>query len=100
MSNATSFLAFPDVKSAFERAIATERGIKVSFKTRAEATQFTARCNRFRVLDRAENIKIYKGLETHTLYGRSVYDHLKIVARDSDVFITPSRIEDGSITEL
>ena len=61
---------------------------------------FAARCNRYRVLDRQENIKIYAGLETHTLYGRSVYDHLKIAVRDSDVFITPMRLDATAVTEL
>lgn len=100
MNNPSSFLAYPDVKSAFERAIATERGIKVSFTTHAQAVRFVGRCNSFRVLDRKENLKIYAELTTHHLYGRSVFDHLKISIRGNDVFVEPIRLDETAVSEL
>lgn len=100
MSNPGSILAYPDVKSAFERALVTERGIKVSFTTHAQAVRFVGRCNSFRVLDRKENIKIYHELTTHQLYGRSVFDHLRISIKENDVFIVPIKLDDTAVMDL
>ena len=61
MNNSVSYLAYPDVKSTFDRVLMTTRGVRVKFSKHGEAVRFASRCNYFRVLDRKENLKIYKG---------------------------------------
>jgi hypothetical protein len=100
MSNSTSLLAYPDVKEALERALATTKGVRVRFQDGSSAFRFVARCNSFRLLDRKENLKIY--LEpAHSLHGRSVYDVLAI-RRSEDNFVTiePVRLEAGVMEDL
>lgn len=100
MSNPASILAYPDVKTAFDRVLATPRGIKVSFTTKAQAVRFVARCNYYRMLDRKENLKIYAEMTSHSLYGRSVFDHLEVALRGTDVHIKAVVLEEGRIEEL
>lgn len=71
-----SILAFPDIKDALERALATENGIKFSLPTAKDAFRFVARCNHYRVLDRRQNRLLYP--EGNTMHGCSIYDRLYI----------------------
>jgi hypothetical protein len=100
MNNSVSYLAYPDVKSAFDRVLMTTRGVRVKFSKHGEAVRFASRCNYFRVLDRKENLKIYKDMETHSLFGRSVYDALRISIRGDEVHIVPIALDEGAVSDL
>lgn len=100
MSNPASILAYPDVKTAFDRVLATPRGIKVTFTTKPQAVRFVARCNYFRMLDRKENLKIYAEMTSHSLYGRSVYDHIEVALRGTEVLIRPIFLEESKVEDL
>ena len=93
MPNSSSLLAYPDVKAALEQALTSNYGVKVIFKTKAEAHRFLGRCTSFRLLSRKENLKVYPE-PAHSLHGRSVYDGLSIKCNDTDVFIIPLKESD------
>ena len=97
MPNSTSYLAYPDVKEAFDRAV-LGKGIKLSFKDYRAAVRFVARCNSYRVLDRKENLKLFN--EGELMYGRSPYDILKVVREENYVLIYPITLDLDSITDL
>lgn len=85
-----SILSYPDIRQVMDRALDSEKGVRLSFDNDTAARLFTLRCNTFRGLDRKENKKIY--LEpTHTMHGRSVYDTLMVSRKGSVVEITPIR---------
>ncbi len=93
MPNSASLLAYPDCKKALENALVSERGIMLTWKTKAEATRFVGRCNAYRRLDRKENQKIYPE-PAHTLHGRSVFDVLLITQDVNVVRIIPRKEAD------
>ena len=99
MPNNASLLAYPDVKEFLERALNSERGVKMTFKTRADAFRFRGRCDSFRKLDRKENLKIYTE-PTKTLHGRSVYDVLLIRNADTVVTAEPLKFDESQMSEL
>jgi len=96
MPNSTSLLAYPDVKDAFEKALNSVYGVRVSFKSSKEAHRFVGRCNSFRLLDRKENLKIYPE-PASTLHGRSVYDVLSLSREDKVVTIVPLKPDDITV---
>jgi hypothetical protein len=96
MSNPTSLLAYPEVRDALDRALQSERGIRVNFRTLNAAKQFIGRAYSFRMLDRIENAKIYPD-QTHTLHGRSMYDVLRLRIRDISVEIVPVKLDEGMV---
>ena len=81
LSNST--LAYVDCQKAFERAIDTAKGVKMTYKSVKEARNFAFRCNQFRKLDRLENKKIYPE-EAHSLHGRSVFDTIRVRVEPGD----------------
>lgn len=83
MPLSASILAYQDCQKAFERAIDTEKGVKMTFRTVKAARMFAFRCNQFRKLDRLENKKIYPE-EAHTLHGRSVFDTIRVRVEPTD----------------
>jgi hypothetical protein len=93
-----SILSYPDVKEVFERALASQRGVRVALKDLKTAKYFSRRCNQFRSLDRKENLKLY--IEpAHSLHGRSIFDTLQVLVRENYVHIVPIRLNVG-IEEL
>jgi len=82
MSNNTSDLAQEDVKQALDRAVQSEKGVRITFKSgspeanSAVATATRARMHRVRVLDRKNSTAIYPA--DHPMHGRSSWDILFI----------------------
>ena len=93
----SSILSYPDIRQLMDRALDSEKGVRLKFDTVKSAMMFVWRCNAFRSLDRKENKKIYKE-ETHSLHGRSIYDTLQVKRREEQVEIVPvkmfSEVED------
>ena len=97
MPNSDSWMAYPDVKDAFDKAM-TGRGIMLTFKDHRAAHRFVARANSFRLLDRRENKKLFG--EHERLYGRSDYDVLRITRTENEVKIERIVLDLDSVTEL
>lgn len=98
MSDTRSLLGYRDCREVLERAVSSERGLKIEFETEAAARVFVRRCNHFRVLDRKENAKNMP--DGHELHGNSVYDILRIGAKDNFVTIAVLKDEILNIEDL
>lgn len=66
--------AYPDVEALFERALASEKGIVVTFATPEQATINRGRMNAYRVRLRKANAKIYP--EGHHMHAKTPYEGL------------------------
>lgn len=74
MSWNTSLLAFDDAREALDRAVASDKGIKINCASHGLAVSLRSRFNYYRKQDRAANRKTY-GPE-HPKHNTSVYDTL------------------------
>jgi hypothetical protein len=79
----TSRLAYPDVESFFDAALADDIGARLPFRSKGEAIQFRVRANNFRSICRADNARIYRD-PAEPLHGRSVYDALQLTILGPD----------------
>jgi hypothetical protein len=86
MPHNSSYLAYNDVKRAFEKAL-QGRGFTLIFEDGRAAAHWVSRANFFRTLDRKESLKLYA--EDHLLYGRSPYDVLSVSRRGNEVKVRP-----------
>ena len=66
--------AYEDLYNLFEQALASPKGIVVSFADNGIATHMRMRMNTARAIDRNENKSIYP--EGHPMHGKSAYDGL------------------------
>jgi hypothetical protein len=104
MSWNKSPLSFDDVRDTFDRALATDNGIRIKCANRAEAIVTRSRFNYFRKMDRAQNREIYP--EGHHMRGVSIYDKLTLrVPRkgaedDSYIYFEHRSIADYIIEDL
>jgi len=97
MPYSKSYLAYPDIKEALERAL-LGKGIRLYFKDHRAATRFAARANSYRLLDRKESLKLYP--EGDTMFGRSPYDVLNIARKENIVTIEPIVLDLTSIEDI
>ena len=72
MSLPSSLHAYPQELDAFERAAASEKGIRYSFAQEGPARHFISRLHRMRALHRKANSEALE--PGHPLYGRSEFD--------------------------
>lgn len=79
MTLPTSVLAFKDCFDLMDRAIASDKGMRVKYENEAQAQYHQLRFNRARGLDRQANLKLYD--EGHPMHGRSPYDELSVRRR-------------------
>lgn len=99
-----SIFSFDDIKPHLDRALGSEKGIKVTCDSHKQAVILRARFNYYRTLDRKSNTKTYE--EGHPLHGRSIYDRLVLrVPRegnpeDTSVFIEKRLPETWKIEEI
>lgn len=104
MNISVSPFAFQDAEELFERALATERGIKITFETRGAAIALRHRMNKHRVNDRRANVKTYP--EDNPLHGTSTYDRLRLripnkgSPDETTLFIEPRTAEAYRVEEI
>lgn len=67
--------AFSDVADLLERAINSEKGVRIPLSSRSAAITLRARANYYRKLDRVRNKDIYP-MRDHPMHGNSTYDAL------------------------
>lgn len=77
MSYNTSITSYPDIRGAADKALASEKGVRLRFSDERAALTFKGRFHSFRYQDRKENAKIYIDPD-HPMHGRSAYDPLMI----------------------
>lgn len=71
-----SIAAYPDVQALFDRALASERGLVLTFNSPSEATINAGRMNAFRVRLRRDNARVYP--EGDPMHGSTPYECLMI----------------------
>lgn len=76
MSYNTSINSYPDIRGAADKALASEKGVRLRFPDERAAMTFKGRFHSFRHMDRKENKKIYT--KDHPMWGCSAYDPLMI----------------------
>ncbi len=74
MPFSNSIFSYADVRELLDRALTSERGMRVRVNKPGAVHNLRQRMNYFRKLDRRENTKIYA--ESEPLHGRSQYDSL------------------------
>lgn len=103
MSLSNSRLAYEDCYGAMDKAMASTRGIRISFPARGLANHFRMRAHQARAIMRNENRKIYTDPD-HPLHGRSDYDGLRLtIEEEGDVaylYIRKSNLMPGEIEDL
>jgi hypothetical protein len=82
MTISTSPLAYDDCYEVFERAIASDKGIRIPFTTSDETMNYVMRLHNARQLKRDLNTEVYP--KDHPMYGKSDYDILKCSRRKVD----------------
>lgn len=93
-----SLAAYPDVEALFEKALASDRGLQLTFKNPNEATLNAGRFNAYRVRLRRENKRIYPA--DHPLHNSTPYDCLMVRRKDNIVKIEKLVMERFNMEEL
>jgi hypothetical protein len=81
----TSITSYVDIRAALDKALESQKGVRLRFPDAKAAMTFKGRVHSLRFLDRKENKKIYN--ETDPMYGRSVYDPLMVKTEDPKTVI-------------
>jgi|SRR5881394_3190298 len=98
MPFANSIDAYPDVQGLFDRALESERGLKLTFKDHKEAVLNAGRFNAYKVRLRRENKRIYPA--DHPMHSATPYDGLMIRRRDNIVIVEKLSLERFEIEDL
>jgi hypothetical protein len=104
MSFNKSEMAFDDLRPHLDRALGSERGIKIICENYAQAIVLRARFNYYRKLDRQSNSKTYP--EDHPLHGHSIYDRivLRVPKKGADndhcVFLEKRMFDTWTVEEI
>lgn len=93
-----SVAAYPDVEALFDRALASEKGLVLTFNDAAEATINAGRFNAYRVRLRRENKRVYPA--DHVLHNSTPYDCLMIRKKDNIVRIEKMILERFNLEEI
>ena len=101
MTISTSVLSYDDCYEVFERALASESGIRVEFDQAGTAQHYVMRLHQARQLRRNQNAEVYSDPD-HPMHGKSDYDLLRCSKRKVEgkffvyleKLVTPDRIEE------
>ena len=91
-------LAYEDVTEAMNRALESERGIRIKFNVKGHAINFVQRANYRRKLARRESAEMYA--KDHPMHGKTEFDRLALVLQGTDVLMRPRSIDDYVIEDL
>lgn len=108
MPSSSSPLAYDDCREAFDKALASKRGIRVGpFKNLGTARNFRQRLMNLRRLDRENNKKIYADQPDSFYFANSEYDRIVVsIPKDDNgvlmpyVELLPRRFENLGMQEL
>lgn len=76
MAYNTSITSYVDIRAALDRALSSEKGVRLRFPDDKAAMTFKGRVHSLRYLDRKANAKIYP--EGDPMHGASAYDPLMV----------------------
>lgn len=102
MSLNSSILAYEDCRTFLDRALDDAKGARRPFRTEKQALYWRLRCNKFRSLDRQQNMRIHE--PGHKMYGQSDYDLLVMTIREGTdafwVYAEKQHLDEGEIEAL
>ena len=84
MAYNTSITSYVDIRGALDRALLSEKGVRLRFPDEKAAMTFKGRVHSFRYQDRKENKKVYPDPD-HPMHGRSAYDPLMVKTEEPTV---------------
>lgn len=82
MAFSNSVFSYEDIRQLFDKALASERGLRIKLNKTGAAHNLRQRMSYYRQLDRRENKKIYQ--PDNPLWGRSQYDVLILKITEAD----------------
>lgn len=81
--------AFADLVEVLDQALASSKGLRVTFADAPAAWRFRSRCNSYRMQDRKDAKKIYP--PEHVNHGRSAYDVLILRIEGNEMVVEKER---------
>lgn len=93
-----SIAAYPDVEKLFDRALASEHGLVLTFNDKKEATLNAGRFNAYRVRLRRENSRTYPA--DHPMHNSTPYECLMIRRKDNIVRIEKLTLNRFKLEEI
>ena len=90
--------AYPDVQELLDRALASAKGLKLTFADEKQATFNLGRIHAYRRRLAAENKRIYPA--DHSMHGQSGYEGLMVKLRGNIVEIEKLSAERFNVEEL
>lgn len=90
--------AYPDVADLFDKALASDKGVKVTFNDDNEATINAGRMNHYRSRLRRENARVYPA--DHPMHGKTPYEALMVKRRGNIVIIEKLDVGRFNLEEL
>lgn len=98
MGFSESIAAYPDVQELFDKALESSKGLRLTFKDKAEATINAGRFNAYRVRLRRENARVYPA--DHPMHNTTPYECLMIRKKDNVVIVEKLMLERFNLEEL
>lgn len=97
MALSNDLKSYEDIRPYFERALATEKGIRLETRSRGQAIHLRQRLYKLRQLDRLRSTDLFEPGDERR--GVSVYENVEVIIEDEvNVIIRP--IEPVRIEEL
>lgn len=93
-----SIAAYPDVEALFDKALASDKGLLLTFADPKEATVNAGRFNAFRVRVRRENKRVYPA--DHPMHNATPYDCLMIRKKGNEVRVEKLILERFNVEDL
>ncbi len=99
MGQAQGTNAYPSARVLLDRALESEKGIRVKFESAKKAFRFRMNCYTVRKRERENSVRIYDS--THPMHGHSPWDHLELLLEEEFLIIRVTHGDDEfSIQEI
>lgn len=98
MAKTTVANSYAEAAEALNRALNSDKGIKIKCSDHGMAVLLRQRMNKYRLQDRRDNLVVYP--EGHPLHGASAFDCLVLRVKDEYVLVEKREPEHLEIEEL
>lgn len=98
MGFSNSLASYPDVAALLDKALASTKGLRLTFETPAKATFNRGRINAYRARVRLQNMKVYPAEDP--MHGATPYDSLMIKLDGCIVVIEKLDVERFDMEEI
>jgi hypothetical protein len=98
MPLSNSPMAYTDIRTAMDRALQSDKGIRVKIGEAGKAIHFRQKCYKLRLLDRKNSLNIYP--KDHPMHGVSAYDSLVITVVPEIGEVLIQRTDPDNFTDM